>query len=383
MPEKNTFRIEKILIIGLFGIGDFLLIVPSIKALRRRYPNAKIHYLAQTAQMLEFANHLRFFDKLILSKTSATVDKRRGLNNALFFIGALEDSVNLRKGKYDVAVWPVAGITWKMDLMLFAIHAKVRPIFKRGAGLFRGLSVNDAISFSSGLSRAENEAALFRAVGVSSIDLSDYLITLSEDSHRFSSPYMELVSKISKYVGLRVGVQPFAKQFFNTGRDYPVEQYKILIREILRRYKDSIIVLIDNQIEMLETNFADMESDRVVMANSLSLLEIAFLVKKLNLVIGGDSGIPHLANALGVTSIMIHGPTAPWSSGLLGNRNNCVRIDIPCSPCWEVDRAISERCEHKSCFKLLSPEMILRKIADTIDAGEQGTAVEHKQYSGL
>ena len=383
MSEVNTEQIEKILIIGLIGIGDFLFIVPSIKALRRCYPNAKIHYLAQSAQMLEFVNHLPFFDEVILSKTSATNEKRRGVNNALFFISALEDIVNLRKEKYDVAVWPVGGITWKMDLMLFAIHAKVRPIFKRGLGLLGSFSLNEAIPSSSGLSWAENDAALFRAVGVSSIDLADYLITLSEDTHRFSNSYMELVSKISKYVGLRVGVQPFAKQHFNTGRDYPVQQYKVLIREILRKYKDSVIVLIDNQIEMLKTNFADINSDRVVMANSLSLLEIAFLVKKLNLVIGGDSGIAHLANAVGVTSMMIHGPTAPWRSGLLGNRNNCVRIDIPCSPCWEIDRAISERCEHKSCFKLLGPEMILQKIADTIDDGRQGTAMEHKQYSGL
>lgn len=58
-------------------------------------------------------------------------------------------------------------------------------------------------------------------------------------------------------------------------------------------------------------------------------------LRRADLVIGGDTGPVHLADALGTPVLMVLGPTAAERHGPYHQRHNTVRLDLPCSPCYQ------------------------------------------------
>lgn len=362
---KNTTNFDKILIIGLLGIGDFLFLVPSIKALKKKYPQSRIHYLTFNKGIADFINSLNFFHKVIISK-AGLYEKRSNIYTYIkFIVYSIADIICLRREKYDISMWPVGSITFKMEIYSFFINAKRRLIYKEQKGSFYTLSnrLNEVVISASDLHNSVSRSDLFKIIGIRSINYLDYKITIY-NYNDLSNNYNDIVKSIEKYSGIRIGIQPFGKQHFNRGRDYLVSYYIELINKLLQINENIVVILINDEFKLLNKYFSDkfLNHDRILMVFNLTLKEIALIIKKLDIVIGGDSAIPHLANSLGIKSIMINGPTAPWKSGLINQIDNCIRVDIPCSPCWEKNRSIVKKCKNKLCFNLLKPELILEKI---------------------
>ena len=65
MENKYTLSIRKILIINFGGIGDTLLSMPALKALRDFYPQAKITMLG-VKRVCELAKNLTYIDEIFI-----------------------------------------------------------------------------------------------------------------------------------------------------------------------------------------------------------------------------------------------------------------------------------------------------------------------------
>lgn len=66
----------------------------------------------------------------------------------------------------------------------------------------------------------------------------------------------------------------------------------------------------------------------------VGLADLGRWLRGADLVIGGDTGTLHLADALGTTVLMILGPTSADRNGPYHQRHNTLRLDLPCSPCY-------------------------------------------------
>jgi heptosyltransferase-1 len=83
------------------------------------------------------------------------------------------------------------------------------------------------------------------------------------------------------------------------------------------------------------------------------------------------SGIGHLAAALGLPGVMLHGPTDPAYSGILGQ--SCVHLTsgIACSPCFRRDcPKIASPDEIPPCQLLIEPQQVYRQSMVLSGAGE-------------
>ena len=98
-------------------------------------------------------------------------------------------------------------------------------------------------------------------------------------------------------------------------------------------------------------------SDRVAVASSLSLELLAGVLSRCAGYIGNDSGISHLAAGLGVTSVVLFGPTAPGIWGPLGGHVEILRDTRGCRAC---DNPSSP--EHR-CLDNIRPEAVLERFA--------------------
>jgi len=97
------------------------------------------------------------------------------------------------------------------------------------------------------------------------------------------------------------------------------------------------------------------------LAGQLSLRETAELMAAAGVVVGNDSGLSHVAAAVGTPTVMLFGPTPHESLGSLSSNVRVLRGGLPCEPCWFRNRfrACAGRID---CLVALSVESVVREV---------------------
>jgi ADP-heptose:LPS heptosyltransferase len=100
-------------------------------------------------------------------------------------------------------------------------------------------------------------------------------------------------------------------------------------------------------------------SRRCVTASGLPLAQLAAVLGGSDLYLGNDSGVSHLASAVGVRTVVLFGPSnvAQWQPR--GKRVTILRRSIHCSPC---EIPVMKSCGHRSCLLELSPEEVIQTL---------------------
>jgi ADP-heptose:LPS heptosyltransferase len=108
---------------------------------------------------------------------------------------------------------------------------------------------------------------------------------------------------------------------------------------------------------------------RVTLAPPTSLDELALALRASDLLISHDSGIKHLAVALGTPTLTLFGPTEPRAWMPPEGPHDFVRAAIACLACNFT------RCSHRSCMRLLRGERIAQHALDLLQrVAERRTA---------
>jgi ADP-heptose:LPS heptosyltransferase len=93
-----------------------------------------------------------------------------------------------------------------------------------------------------------------------------------------------------------------------------------------------------------------------VVAGSLTLRKVAELLSSSQLTISVDTGIMHLASALGCNLISLHGPTSPKRWGPLNNNAIHLYGVTTCSPCLNL--GFESNCDDPKCMAAISVEEV-------------------------
>jgi ADP-heptose:LPS heptosyltransferase len=98
-----------------------------------------------------------------------------------------------------------------------------------------------------------------------------------------------------------------------------------------------------------------------LLIRDLSITRLAALLSLASLFIGNDSGISHMAAALKVPSIAIFGPTDPYVWAPRGDRTFWLQGQAACAPCT---RDQQRRCEQQQCLDSITVEAVMTLIAE-------------------
>lgn len=79
------------------------------------------------------------------------------------------------------------------------------------------------------------------------------------------------------------------------------------------------------------------------------LKDLAALLSLARVVVCTDTGVMHLAAAVGTPVVALFGPTAPWRTGPFGRGHRVLRARMECSPCFDRD------CPEPICMERLEP----------------------------
>lgn len=107
----------------------------------------------------------------------------------------------------------------------------------------------------------------------------------------------------------------------------------------------------------------DQRSTAVSLQGRTSLSELMGVLKNLSVFLTNDSGPMHLASALGVATVAIFGPTDARETGPLSANARVVREAVDCSPCEYRDCPIDHRCMER-----VSAERVLGEAESLISS---------------
>ncbi len=120
---------------------------------------------------------------------------------------------------------------------------------------------------------------------------------------------------------------------------------------ILGSHKD---VEISDKIMQLAKNKAHLHD----ICGKTNLLDAIDLLAAAKSVVTNDSGLMHIACAVGTSVIALFGSSSPSFTPPLSKNAQIIQVDLECSPCFQ--RAC--RFGHYNCLKFITPEMVIKQM---------------------
>ncbi|WRB79270.1 lipopolysaccharide heptosyltransferase I [Helicobacter pylori] len=305
----------KIAIVRLSALGDIIVSAVFLAAIKERFTNAQIEWFVDE-RFSAILEHSPYIDKLHPIALKSTLTTFNPLKIFKLF-------KSLRAYEYDIVI-DMQGLI-KSALITQMLKAPKKVGFDY-ASAREGLS---AFFYSQKVSIAYNEPVLkrnftllFHALNLPQKEISEGLSSRSKVFSYQDSPKIDaLILNKNKLKIL------FVLETSKINKTYPIECFKELA---LALENFQICLLWHADEDKATALYGALKNQRdVLLLPKLTLNEIKALLFKMDLIIGGDTGITHLAWALQKPSITLYGNTpmerfkleSPINVSLTGNSN--------------------------------------------------------------
>ncbi|GAA8813655.1 lipopolysaccharide heptosyltransferase I [Helicobacter pylori] len=305
----------KIAIVRLSALGDIIVSAVFLAVIKERFTNAQIEWFVDE-RFSAILEHSPYIDKLHPIALKSTLTTFNPLKIFKLF-------KSLRAYEYDIVI-DMQGLI-KSALITQMLKAPKKVGFDY-ASAREGLS---AFFYSQKVSIAYNESILKRnftllshALNLPKKEISEGLSSRSKVFSYQDSPKIDALNLNKNKPKIL-----FVLETSKINKTYPIERFK----ELALALENFQICLLWHASEDKATAlYGALKNQRdVLLLPKLTLNEVKALLFKMDLIIGGDTGITHLAWALQKPSITLYGNTpmerfkleSPINVSLTGNSN--------------------------------------------------------------
>lgn len=330
----------RILIIHTAFIGDIVLSTPLIKKLRDTYPKAEITYLttpvgASILRNNPHLNHIIEYDK-------------RGEHKGIKGFWAI--AKKLKMEAYNLVITPHRYL--RSTFLTFLTGAPIRRGYDSAAASFL---YNERVHYDK--SKHEVEKLLS--------------FVPKDEGKRYEIeifPTELEVEKVDKLLEKRrekvVVVAPGSKWFT---KKWPLEYFNRVIKELEKR-EDTTVVVVGGKEEMFFN--MPLANTTIDLRGKTTLLELAEVIRRVDIVLTNDSSPIHIASAFpNVRILALFGPTVekfgffPWSKN-----SEVFQVEgLECRPC-SIHGGDSCPKKHFKCMLDIKPEMVLERIESILES---------------
>ena len=162
------------------------------------------------------------------------------------------------------------------------------------------------------------------------------------------------------------------------------ERFAALGRALTQKSKKLLIIQGPADAQCVEETVMGLEGITYLVTRDMPIIKVAALLSRAGLFIGNDSGISHLAAALEVPTLALFGPTDPLSWAPRGERASWLQGKTECAPCTP---ATLRTCERQRCLEAIEKEAVLARIAEKLLPLNKGKhsmreTPPHRQFEG-
>lgn len=377
--------IRRILVVRTDLIGDLVLTLPAIRALRQGYPDAEIGVLVLPSTRDILAGepdiaHVHTYDPNIWRRPLSLVNPRNWRR-----VRAL--ITELRAMRYDLAV-SIAG-DWG-SVLTWVSGARRRVGYAGEA--YPGLMTDPLPGrrYAARQHEVAYVARLARAAGgvLADDEIAPVLHVEPEAARRVRALLGALVpirqqqhnGRAHPLVALHAGAQN------GRAKRWPVASWAALADRLVAEAGAHVLLTgsaSDGPLVAAIRRRMRHASGASDLAGRTSLAELAALLDQCDLLVSGDSGPLHIACAVDTPVVGLYGPTDPALSGPVSDGAVVLRQEIWCAPCYDASAAADCRFGNPVCMKALTPARVFvaarRQLARAGMQAPPGTAHERTQ----
>jgi lipopolysaccharide heptosyltransferase II len=331
-------------------MGDVVLTTPALRILKENFPKAEIHYCTKHS----------YTDLL---KNNPDIDKLTDIDDELDFGKLKELRKRFSEERYDLIIDLHNNLRTFYLRLFLGFGSKVIKFKKYSFRKF--LLVKFKINLMKELpSIAVRYAHTLHKLGIK-IDTSNK--ELFNPEVYTDEPSKEVVEKILIEKNITrdkkiICIIPSAKHFTKT---YPAEYYTDLINRFDKDKYCFVLIGKGNDKMAIDEIISQTNVYAMSFCDELNLTELTKLMKKCSLVVSGDTGPMHIAEALNLPLVMIAGSSVK-EFGFFPQSQKAKVIEnsgLSCRPCSHIGR---EKCpkSHFKCMKELKPEMVYERCGE-------------------
>ena len=324
--------IDKILIRGTNWIGDAILTLPAVAAIRANYPQAHIAVLVKPW----VADIYRLF---------SAVDEVIIYENKFDTPAGVFRLARILKGrKFDAAILLQNAI--EAAIIALAAGIPLRAGYDSDA---RGLLLTHRVHRTEEIRKVHQidyYLEMVKTLGCVSVSREMHLeikISLFDAQNILR----KFVTETKKTL---IGIAPGAT--YGPAKRWLPSRFAAVVDKLDEKFFTQGILLggkSDWEIAQEVKKLA--HSELINLAGKTTLREAIYLISQCRLFISNDSGLMHIAGALNIPTIALFGSTNPVTTAPAGNKSIIVRREVSCSPCMKETCPTDFRC-----MKLISVE---------------------------
>ena len=345
-------NIHNILLIQIGDIGDVVLSLPAVRALRENFPRANI-VVAVREKAKELIEDCRWATNVI----SINEEKRTWIEEIKYqkrFFSRLRRfhfdlTIDIKPGDRGAIIALISGAQQKVSF-----YAKDGKLWRNR--VFTNLAANKPVP---GGHMAEYYLSLLKTYHIKTDK-----IWPEHDVLEYRQQETRTLLKKEGVPSDRpiIAVQPFSLWKY---KEWGVDKYIQLINWLILNYDFSIIITgslgekarADEIIKKCPRNTYNLAGK-----TSIGILPAVF--KACRLFIGVDSAGVHIAAAVGLPTVCIFGPSSYISWAPRGAQHRVVYKDFPCVPCYQKGCGDSE---YSRCLEELTLEEVMSVVKSQID----------------
>ncbi len=345
---------KKILVIRYRFIGDTILTVPFLRNLRKHYPDAQIDMLAGAVSS-EVLENCPYIDTLLVFDTT---DKHRYENTGGKKVSFWSYVKLLRENKYDKVY--VLKRSFSSAFLAFMGGIKERMGFDTEQ---RGFFLTKRVKYDKNKHEVDCFLDVLRADNIKIAD--DYLENWVDKKSE---------AKINEFLKAEKAENNFKVLIHatsgNINKQWPLEYFAEVVEYLINKKSAKIFFTGTKEdfavyVEIEKLINAKLTTRPINLCGQMSIHDSTALINQMNLVIGVDSGLLHVAASLNVPAIGIYGPVNPVKWKLRGNIHRALYLDLPCVPC-----RLKGNCKiDKACLKNIKPESVINAVEEMTKEG--------------
>ena len=325
-------KINSILIVKPGAMGDLLHLTPAIRALKERFPQARISILVGSLMSASlFENNPLVHDTVIFDK--------RGEHRALSRLLMLWKE--LRKRRFDLVInyqrsnlkgWFLASAAFPCRVLVYhrarkrGIHAVVNHLEALAPLGINPLTEDHRLVFNPGRDAERYAEQLFEASGF----LGKTVVALNPGaSFRIKCWSPERLAALGERLGKELGA-------------------------------GVVIVGGGGERDLAEEICSRMSQHPLDLVGRTDLLQLGAVLQKCDLLVSGDTGPMHMATAVGTPVIALFGAIDPDRTGPVGEGHTVIRHrEISCVPC-NARSCVNSR--HLACMEEISVDEVFSAV---------------------
>mgnify|MGYP000281424409 CR=1 FL=1 len=327
--------IERILVRAVNWVGDAVMTLPAVDALGEIFPGSQIVVLAKPWVAAVYEGRPAVSEVMVYRKDGGILSGLGGLR---------ETARELRARKFDIAV--LFQNAFEAALLARAAGIPRRLGYDRDG---RGILLTDKVPldvFEPGAHQVEYYLNLLRAAGWNA-ESRDPVMEPPEDARRSSLDLLD--GQGIDENDILVALSPGA--MYGDAKRWPVERFAAVGDMAVQRWGARVLVMgSGKEISICREVESSMSEPCFNLCGRTSLHLAMAVIERCLMFVTNDSGLMHLAAALGVPTVAVFGSTDPVATGPRGHHTRVVRHPVDCAPCLKAE------CPRDfSCMKAIEP----------------------------